>query len=185
MEATVILFNLCVLLLGMSAAATTEPTVSDAQRLKARVAIGPTDMQTARHWAAINQLDTLLPRYLARQRIQYVPHGDVKKVTEGDGGQPDDWTLPALADLGRLLQLTFLVELRAAHTSVGSTVCARILQVEARAVVDSVCVNNGELTERTVRQLAPQLAVTLNRLVVASSRSARPHLTNVGADGGS
>jgi hypothetical protein len=183
-EATFILFNLCVFLLGMSPAATTEPQVPDAQRLRARVAIGPSDRQTASHWAAFNQLDSLLPRYLAPKRFQYVPHGDVKTVTEGDGGSPDAWTLPDLAALGHLLQLTFMVELRAAYTPAGSTVCARILQVEARTVVDSVCVNNTDLTERAVRQLAPQLGRKLNRLFRTSSKSARPHLTDVDADDG-
>jgi hypothetical protein len=183
-EAPIILLNLCFLLLGMSAAATTAPTVSNAQRLKARVAIGPDDRQTARHWAILNQLDALLPRHLAARQIQYVHRWDVKTVTEGDGGPPDAWTLPDLAALGHLLRLTFMVELRETHTSAGSAVCARILRVEERVVVDSVCVNNAELTDRTVRELAPQLGRTLNRLVGASSKSARPHLSSVGADHG-
>ena len=175
--------NLCLLLLGLAASPMAGLPASAGQRSRARVALELSDSDTtASRWASIGLLDSLLPMYLDKKRVQYADRSNVRMVTEVGRGPPGEWTLPDLVVLGQLLRMTFFVELHVFHTPERGEVCARVVSVRERAVVDSACVKDAGSTVRAVRQLAPQLGRVLNRLSGVPASSPRPHLTNVGAD---
>ena len=183
MEDQEIIVSLCLLLLSSAATPIAERPSSALQNARARVALVLTDTDTTtRRWTSINLLDSLLPEHLDKKRLQYISRFDVLAVTEVDAGPPMEWTDADLLALGTLFHATFMVEMRVSHAPAREELCARVLRVQDRVLVDSVCVQNAGSTRRAVFKLAPELGRRLNRLSRVLPASERPHLTNVGAD---
>lgn len=159
------IIGLCLLLLSSAATPIAEAPSTALQNARARVALVLTDSDTtARRWMSINLLDSLLPGHLDEKRLQYISRFDVLAVMEVDAGPPLEWTDRDVVVVGALFRATFMVEMRVSHLPAREELCARVLRVQDRAMVDSVCVRNTGSTRRAVLQLAPELARRLNRL---------------------
>ncbi len=167
--------HLCLLLLGSVTSSIDAPSARTPQHTRARVAVLLSDSDTAtRRWTSISALDSLLPKYLAKRRLQYISQADVRTVIEGDGVQPSEWAEEDLLTLGTLFRATYMVDLRVSHASAGDALCARILRVQARAVVDSVCMQDIGSSGRAVRELAANLGRRLNQLSRVRTAARRP-----------
>ena len=180
MEGQEIIVCLCLLLLSSAVTPIAEGRFSVPQNARARVALVLTDTDTtARRWTSIILLDSLLPRHLDRKRLQYISRFDVLTVMEVDAKPPLEWTDADLLAVGALFRATFMVEMRVSHMPAREELCARILRVPDRAMVDSVCAQNAGSTRRAVFQLAPELGRRLNRLsrVPPASKAPPPNPT--------